>query len=79
MGICAAMPPMACTPRLWQVLISSRTYASMKGLVMVTSTLQANNQTVHIMWRVLISSRTYASMKGLLMVTSTLQANQHDF
>jgi hypothetical protein len=49
MGICAAMPPMACTPRLWQVLISSCTYASMKGLVIVTSTLQQH--TTHDMTR----------------------------
>ena len=27
---------MACTPRLWQVLMSSFTYASIKGTVMVT-------------------------------------------
>mmetsp|Transcript_19617 Transcript_19617/g.49853 ORF Transcript_19617/g.49853 Transcript_19617/m.49853 type:complete len:249 (-) Transcript_19617:984-1730(-) len=37
MGICAAMPPMACTPRLWHVLMSSDTYAAMKPLVIVTS------------------------------------------
>ncbi len=37
MGICAAMPPMACTPRLWHVLISRCTYDAMKGVVIVTS------------------------------------------
>ena len=35
-GICAAMPPMACAPRRWQVAISRSTYDARKWLVMVT-------------------------------------------
>ena len=36
-GICAAMPPIAWQPRAWHVRMSRRTYASMNGLVIVTS------------------------------------------
>ncbi|MNN92658.1 hypothetical protein D3C81_2109710 [compost metagenome] len=35
-GICAAMPPIACAPRRWQVRISSSEYAFRNGWVMVT-------------------------------------------
>jgi hypothetical protein len=36
MGICAAMPPIACAPRRWQVFTSSWVYARMLGWVIVT-------------------------------------------
>ena len=31
------MPPIACTPRLWQLRITMREYARMKGCVIVTT------------------------------------------
>ncbi len=43
-GICAAMPPMAWAPRLWQVLIASSEYARMKRLVMVTRARSASTK-----------------------------------
>jgi hypothetical protein len=33
----AAIPPMACAPRLWQVRTSSSVYARMNGAVIVTA------------------------------------------
>ncbi len=36
-GMKAAMPPMACAPRLWQVLTRSSVYARMNGAVIVTA------------------------------------------
>ena len=36
-GMNAAMPPIACAPRRWQVLTSSSVYARMNGTVIVTS------------------------------------------
>ena len=33
----AAIPPMACAPRWWQVRTSSSVYARMNGAVMVTA------------------------------------------
>jgi len=35
-GMKAAMPPMACAPRRWQVCTSSSVYARMNGTVIVT-------------------------------------------
>ena len=36
LGMNAAMPPIACAPRRWQVLTSSSVYARMNGAVIVT-------------------------------------------
>jgi hypothetical protein len=35
-GICAAMPPIACAPRAWHVRTTSCVYARMKGCSMVS-------------------------------------------
>ena len=37
LGMNAAMPPIACAPRLWQVRTSSSVYARMNGTVIVTA------------------------------------------
>ena len=37
LGTNAAMPPMACAPRAWQVLTSRFAYAAMNGEVIVTA------------------------------------------
>ena len=37
LGMNAAIPPIACAPRLWQVRTSSSVYARMNGAVIVTA------------------------------------------
>ena len=43
-GICAAIPPIACAPRRWQVLISSCVYARMNGCCIVTCARSGSTQ-----------------------------------
>ena len=46
MGMWAAMPPIACTPRLWQVLITSSVYDRMQCIVMPTSDLRIGSKAI---------------------------------
>ena len=43
-GICAAMPPIAWAPRLWQVLIASSEYELRKWVVIVTRARSASTK-----------------------------------